>query len=89
MGNPLSAPGRSEGGIPNGRGSSGAEANRSRSSSDSCRRFVLALGRDKSLTHWLPVSDTKRIAYSHSNCMQAAKRRVLISASAEKISKEL
>ena len=40
---PLSAPGRREGGIPKGRGISGVAANRSRSISDSCSRFVLAL----------------------------------------------
>jgi len=45
-------PGRSEGGMPNGwRGISGVEAKRSRSSSDSCSRFVLAL-KEKSFSYF-------------------------------------
>ncbi len=57
---PLSAPGRSDGGMPNGRGISGVEANRNRSSSDSWRRLVLALkNRHIDVTHSLVINVTE------------------------------
>ena len=58
-GRPVITPGSSDGGIPKGLGTSGEEANRIRSISDSWRRFVLALLFWNQIFTW--VSDSLRL----------------------------
>ena len=54
--NPLSAPGRSDWGIPKGRGIRGAEANLNRSNSDSCNLLVLARRFWNQIFTWVSVN---------------------------------